>query len=186
MAKKKVTNVTSNTSKAVINQRPINYDGNVKIKVMQGKNVIKSMEIKNSGTMRLFQGIGYFLSGSTINLNDYKPRYISVGSSAVIVATDPSMTSLYNELDISRILVDANNVSLNSYANSVTIPFTAVIPYTTIGSRPISEIGLFSTPKSDSLLARIIIPQNDWITLLAGQSMVIEWDLVIQNSKELS
>ena len=183
MGRKKSTQVTNNQKLKIV-QKPINYDGNVHLKIMQGNNLVKTYDIKNSGTMRLFQGIGYFLSGSTLNLDSYKPRFLSVGSGIVAATTDPTMTTLYNEMNINRILLNTNNISLNAYINAVTIPLSTVIPFSTIGSTAISEIGLFSDATSNTLLARIVIPNNYQIILEPGQSMVVEWDLVIQNSKE--
>lgn len=177
---------TDENSKLKVVQKPINYDGNVHLKVMQGNALLKRYDIKNSGTMRLFQGIGYFLSGSTINLDAYKPKFLSVGTGIVLESTDPTMTSLYNEMNINRILLNTSNISLNAYVNAVTIPLSTVIPFSTIGNTPITEIGLFSTATSNTLLARIVIPSEYQISLESGQSLVIEWDLVIQNSKENS
>ena len=182
MARKKATSQVSEKPKVKIVQKPINYDGNVHLKVMQGDTLVKRYDIKNSGTMRLFQGIGYFLSGSTINLSEYKPKYLGTG--VVLQTTDPTMTSLYNEMNISRILLNTDNISLNAYINAVTIPLSAVIPYSTVTDSTISELGLFSTPTSNTLLARVVVPSSTRITLKQGQSLVIEWDLVIQNSKE--
>ena len=96
---------------------------------------------------------------------------------------------LYNELNIgSRIELVSGNVQVDATNYTITVPFTATIPYDAVLNSPISELGLFSSAvcgDKNSMLARVTIPSmtgdNSGITLTPGTNLLVEWSIVIQN-----
>lgn len=191
MAKNKTINSTS----AHIAQRPVTYEGNVTVKVQRNGRTVKKLKTSNSGTMLLFLGLGRFLAdqfsnkSNTQNMSHYIPRYLGIGYQPIQTATDPLKYSLFGEYDIgSRIILTTGNIKVDSQAKTVTIPFTATVPYSTIGSRTITEIGLFSTEyfNDDTMLARVNIPPQEGsdvvgVQLEPGTNFLVEWNVVIQN-----
>lgn len=182
MSKKK-SNISS-VEKVEIAQNPIGYTGNVVIKILNASGVKRTIEIKNSGTLRLFQGIGYFLLGADImssTIYEYRPSYLGLGNVPVSYPTDPLLTTLYNEYSsIKRLKLEKGNIRIDSKARAIIAPFVALIPYSTVESNNINELGLYSTESGNTLLARIELSEP--ITILNGESVLVEWQLIINNS----
>ena len=191
MAKKAI----SGKPKAKVNQVPITYQGKVSVKLQKAGHTIKTIKTANSGTILLFLGLSRFLSGQFDsaagynNMRNYLPRYLGVGYQATPQPTDPLVYGLYNELNIgSRIELVSGNVQVDATNYTITVPFTATIPYDAVLNSPISELGLFSSAvcgDKNSMLARVTIPSmtgdNSGITLTPGTNLLVEWSIVIQN-----
>lgn len=188
--KKKAQKVNSNNGVATarITQHPTGYKGVVTVKIQKGGYTLKTIKATNSGTVLLFNGIARFLSGHS-DLSGYIPQYLGIGCQDTVTATDPLQTRLVNEYDLGpRITLNKGNIRIDTDAHTVLLPFTANILYSTIGSRRITELGLFSTLayNDDTLLARVnIVDQNEsgtpGITLDVGMNLTVEWNIVLQN-----
>lgn len=202
MAKKKTIkkeNTETLTSVKVVDQ-PITYQGNVKLMLKRGDQVMKTYNFHNSATLRLLEGIADFLAGSFISgvtsgtQSNYIPNYLGIGYEAVQSTTDPIFYALTNELNIgSRVKTTINPTRINIEASTIILPITATIPGTTTGSARISELGLFSSvePFSQTMLARVLIPEHidedtgetiTYITIPLGWNLYIEWDILLQNN----
>lgn len=181
MAKRKIQ------SDVKVSQHPVGYEGNVTIKTLRKGAVVNVEKINNAGTLLLFDGIAKFLSGLfksdfNISMDTYLPKYLGIGDAPNASATNLLMYSLEKELDIGeRIRLNVGNVKVDSTANCVILPVTALITYETLSGKFITELGLFgsSTPLEPTMLARIVL--NDRKSLTPGETWVIEWDIKIQN-----
>lgn len=186
----------SNKAAIKVSQASAGVGGNVTIKVMKGKTALKTIKNHNSGTFRLFSGILQFIRGDFTDISSnqdaygYIPLYISAGTQSPPTNTDPIRTSLNAEINFGsgRIKVSRGSIKIDNSLQMVTLTLTGLIPYSSVKDNRITELGLFATKDygTSSLLARVIIDTvNDkgeyGIKLEAGQSLLIQWDVNIQN-----
>lgn len=150
----------------------ISYSGEVIIKLLKGKKVIKSEKIKNNCTVTLLKSLTMFLE-NIVDTN-LLPKYMGLGteSSGWTINTLHLMKEVPNSrVPIVRHSIEeliGNNKTLIGYK----APFSATFPSNIIAGLDIKELGLFSgSYGNDNLLARIpvSIPKID-----AGLSLVIE------------
>lgn len=202
MAKKKTIKKenTKTLSGVKVIDQPITYQGNVKLTLKNGDQIMKTYNFHNSATLRILEGIADFLAGSFISgvtsatQSSYIPNYLGVGYEASPTATDPIFYALSNELNIgNRVKTNINPTRINTSAKSIILPITATIPGTTTGGARISELGLFSSlePFSQTMLARVLIPEHkdedtgeiiSYITIPLKWNLYVEWDILLQNS----
>lgn len=174
MARKKSSKNNSATQSAVT--------GNVDIKVISGKRVIKNYNIHNCATDNLFYGL---ILALTKNLNSsYLPTFLGVGTGVIDDAesTPPaSKNSLVDEISMNRPLVSLfRSPSIDRELHQAQCTFQGIVPYAAVGDQQITEIGIFGTQAGNSLLARIEF-DNGSIQLESGQSLVVEWTFSITN-----
>lgn len=151
--------------------------GNVKLTVMQGKQHIMSKVVHNTGTYRFFQGLIQACSG--VSVAGYVPKYISAGSALLPPGTNPlEMVGLVQEYLITRPLLES--LFTNPIISDASVKGTCrgFISYSDVPGI-IKELGLFGTANTNSLLARIEITEG--IQLSPGQTLVVEWDIAIEN-----
>ena len=159
----------------------IKYNGNVTLKWVKDNKVIKTKQIKNSPTSLLLRGISSFLLDyPTTNLI---PRYLDVGKNNSTNESTFNMVKLKETILNSRIIL--YRYAPQSIGESYTARFYTSIPSTaTVPGQEIKEIGLFGTASGDSLLARIIITdeeisENGSVTIPDGTVLFVEWDISI-------
>lgn len=172
MAKKKKT-----TSTVTITHAPVNIIGNVNVKKLDKNGKVKeTINVKNTATFNLLQGLCYHLLGNIeLGRNTY-PKYLGLGYiPSTAVATTPIMTSLFNELNISRFNLSSSTINLNMDMFSSSVLFTTLITSDSLVNYRdgFNELGLFSTFDTDSLLARVYWDPNDSIKLDVGESVII-------------
>ncbi|WP_300924696.1 hypothetical protein [uncultured Clostridium sp.] len=185
MAKK--TKIVKTSAK--VSQQPVAYQGKVTLKLQKGGHTIKTYKTSNSGTILLFTGIARFLSGQfnseltgmkSGDISGYIPQYLGLGYESTPTVTDTLQYSLKNEYKINRIRVERQNIKIDSNSKSIKLPLVATVYYSEIGSRRITELGLFSTPANgtNTLLARVNIPAQDGglpgIELAVGMNLLVE------------
>lgn len=192
--KKKTTEVVEKVS-ASIKQHPVTYTGNVTLKLQRGSDTIKTIKLENSGTLLMFLGIARFFTGYFLK-NDqtlYIPKYLGVGYESTPTATDLASYEMPGEYDFgTRFELTVGNVMPDPTLGYVVVPFSATILYSSVQSNPITSLALFSSanPKSQgNMLARVNIPKqvgndNPGIQLDVGMNLIVDWEIVIQNSKE--
>ena len=160
----------------------VGYTGNVLIKVKNKKNkVTDQIRVKNAGLSGLFRGIVIALNG---NLNkDYLPNYIAVGSSN-IATDDLKRNNLENEITRS-LITDRNRIDehfdSDHKLDGWSITFGATIPFSNIANTTIKELGLCGNDNAGSLLARIVLTDDQKIEVKEGTSLTIEWTILVQN-----
>jgi hypothetical protein len=177
---------------------PILYEGQVSLQ-FQNKGVKgKKVTFKNNGCRLLFQGICRFLLkmsmrednvATALNIDRAVPNFLAIGSEERITQTDPIFDDrLKAEMDIgSRFdIVNRRGPITNVSDSSIRAEFTATIPYTSVGSRNITEMGLCSTSTigDPSMLARIITVNDDFpdgITIPPGQNVIVNWQIIFRN-----
>lgn len=181
---------------ATVSQQPVSYKGKVVLKLRKGNNVVRTYSTENSGTLLLFSGLARFLIGQFAgqnflqNQSNYIPNYLGVGYQATTTPTDPTQYKLFNEYDVgTRFQLTKSNPTIEASANTVNITYTATIPYSSVQSRPLTELGLFASDVigDNSMLARVNIPSQDGgatqgVTLEVGMNLLVEWTIVIQNA----
>ena len=155
--------------------------GNVVIKIVKGKKVLKETKVHNMATMELLYGIMISLSGKFDSSR--LPRFLGVGQSAENITIEDK--ALKEEITIIRPSLTPNikgNPTRDTTNGLSTTVYQGVIPYNKVLEATIKEIGIFGTESGDSLLARVVIP--DGITLEIGQSLLVEWSFSIKNIEE--
>lgn len=175
MARKKSSKNNSTTQTAIT--------GNVNIKIISGKRVIKNCTIHNCATDNLFYGL---ILALTKNLNSsYLPTFIGVGTGTIInpESTPPaSKDSLVSEISMNRPLITLfRSPSVDRGIHQAQCTFQGIVPYAAVGDQSITEVGIFGTQTGNSLLARIEFDGGS-IELQSGQSLVVEWTFSITNS----
>lgn len=154
--------------------------GNVTIKIMKGKKVLKETKVHNTATMELLYGMMVSLSGKSDPSR--LPRFLGVGQSAQPITIDEK--ALKEEITITRPSLTPNikgNPTRDITNKLSSTVYQGLIPYNKILQATVKEIGIFGTETGDSLLARITIPEG--ITLEIGQSLLVEWSFSIKNIK---
>lgn len=152
--------------------------GNVVIKIVKGKKVLKETKVHNIATMELLYGMMVSLSGKSDPSR--LPRFLGVGQSAQPITIDEK--ALKEEITITRPSLTPNikgNPTRDITNKLSSTVYQGLIPYNKVLEATIKEIGIFGTESEDSLLARIIIPEG--ITLGIGQSLLVEWSFSIKN-----
>lgn len=152
------------------------YTGNVTLIFKKGKNVVKSVKIKNQGTLRLFQGIALGLVTKNINdISNYYPAYMGIGYTS-LVDFDITSNALVDEFAGKRVPLNSHNIKqvLDDSSDPVgwIAPFSAIFTYSSISNEPFNELGLFATKDTDTLLARIKLPSVE--TLPVGMSLIVQ------------
>lgn len=133
---------------------------NVTIKKCKNGVILNTYKYHNTVTKNLFTGISAFLQNfvtSKDSHSNYIPKYLGIGSGTN--ALKVNSTRLGAEFQINRIALTTNRVIDDNDNNIISIPFEAIIPYSSIPQdKRLNELGLFpvmSTKQSDTLLAGI-------------------------------
>lgn len=172
--KKASSTTTANTTTAI--------EGNVVLKVVKGKSVIKEVKTHNYGTVILFIGIIQALSQADPINNLRLPRYLGVGTSNTVGSeTD---TGLQSEVSMVRPALQLNYKGVQSTNSSASATYQGLVPYNNIGMASINEIGVFGTSSGASLLARVILPET--LKLDPGESLIVEWSFSVSNKSASS
>lgn len=162
----------------------LSYTGNVTLKLQKGKHIVKTVNIKNTATMRMFEGIAYMLiNGFSIDLEPFTPHYLAVAySESTPTATNVTDTDLSVGIENA---VTARLIASNIFQSesSWVAPFSAVISYQALNlfNGKVNELGLFATNNSKTMLARIVLDPEDEIVVQAGMNLIVEWNIYIQN-----
>lgn len=157
----------------------ISYSGEVTIKLLKGKKVIKSEKIKNNCTVTLLKSLTMFLE-NIVDTN-LLPKYMGLGteSSGWTINT----LHLMKEVPNSRVPIVRHSIEELTSGETLIgykAPFSATFPSNIIAGLEIKELGLFSgSYGNDNLLARISVDSIPKID--AGLSLVIEWVISIKN-----
>ena len=151
-------------------------NGNVTLKFMSGNKLITKKVINNRATLHLLQGIALYLIKESNQ--ELLPVFMGIGSSTD-ETTDIKKYSLESEYVGKRVVLTRHNI--RSTENGFIAPYSATFPSSLVGDNPIGELGLFSTLSGDSMLARVNL--NIVEVIPAGLTLIVEWDINIENSK---
>lgn len=193
--KKKVKENNSTKNNLDLKQGIIATEGKVSISLLKGKIPFKKINIKNQGSLRLFQGIvnflaGYYLSNeSLVYQTNYLPRFLSIGTEEDInINWNSTSPDLPGEVNLGSRIKLQPNVALDNDKGLAMINLIGVIPGTSLRSltegEKITYLGLFtkSTPGNSDLLAAIKLEEP--IEVIPGMSLLINWQIVISNKQK--
>jgi hypothetical protein len=168
MAKTKTTKQTNAS---------LGYIGNVEIKLVRGKKVIKTIKTHNDGKLPLFSFlanalIGQFDSGGT-------PRYIMVGNGASDAVAVQIST---NAIPYSGVSIESSNTESDTHASAV---FKFLIPFASVSlGSEINVIRLYSQ-NSTSWGNHIAYFLLDEPIVSDGKSnILITWTMKITNQAQ--
>lgn len=124
----------------------------------------------------MLRGIASFLlEYNTIGLI---PKYLDIGTGSA--ETSSTMTNLAESILNPRVRLYTYAPELDG--NSYIARFYTTIPATSVSSsQKIRELGLFGTVSDDSMLARIVVSDDDSVTVPDGTALFVEWDISISN-----
>ena len=172
-----------------------NYKGIVSVSLKKGDKVINKHTQFNSGTERLFRSLLSYLCGfqnSQDSFRQFIPKYLDAG----YTRTKLDFTSQVSPLSpLTGKLVDEVSVKVGqkSYTLNYAAVFTAIIPFSSIGTNSINRLKLVDTyyyldkenPKSIQELAVLDLTQD--IALPdSSYSFVVEWVMSINDFAEFS
>lgn len=150
---------------------PLIYEGYVTITQKYKKQILNKKIIKNIGTNRLFKGLGLLLTDSNLSdLNTFKPNYIACGKGIVGSGFTEDTTGLYGEIPGTRTKI--LNKKFNENPNSAV--FIATIDGSNLIGLDITNIGLFGTGNSNTLLAGIDTTDKIETITSASITLIIE------------
>lgn len=157
----------------------IKEEGNVKLKIVRGKKILKTVSINNKATRDLFFGIAMVLLKRTYDSTvNYSPRYLGLGkgttSEDIFTNTD-----LEEPLTMSRVPI-RDDSSIKETKSEVSVTFQGIVPYSSVNDQDIYEIGLFGTETGSTLLARVQLPEV--LNLELGTSLIVEWTMYLKNA----
>jgi hypothetical protein len=157
----------------------IKEEGNVKLKVVRGKKILKTVSINNKATRDLFFGIAMVLLKRTYDSTvNYSPRYLGLGKG--ITSKDIfTNTDLEEPLTMSRVPI-RDDSSIKEAKSEVSVTFQGIVPYSSVNDQDIYEIGLFGTETGSTLLARVQLPEV--LNLELGTSLIVEWTMYLKNA----
>jgi hypothetical protein len=182
-----------------IQQAPIGYTGEVTLTMLDEKGMAGDKKIiKNNGVNNLFKLFCQFLNGSLLSGSDTNeivqtiknklPRFLAIGSPESVAPTSIEMNTLQDEteLGLEERFPLVNNGTWFVDANGlVCIQFSCNIPYTSVGSAQIKEMGLFASPEqgTNDMLARITLASGaeQGVQIIQGQSILINWRIYFAN-----
>lgn len=158
----------------------IKEEGNVKLKVVRGKKILKTISINNTATRDLFFGIAMVLLKRTYDSTvTYSPRYLGLGKGSTTEDTF-TRTDLEEPLTMSRVPI-RDDSSIKETQSEVSVTFQAIVPYSSVNDQDIYEIGLFGTETGSTLLARVQL--TEVLNLELGTSLIVEWTMHLKNAK---
>lgn len=177
------------------------------LKRVEGKNTVTKLALM--GIIRLFNG--QFVGDSIIDSNNYVPRYLALGtngryqegniiptisnnSSSVGVQVNANDSSLYQEIDESRIkLTQTNVVENNLNTNYVKLRIKCFIPAEKYNGTYnestgeysgtiIEEAGLFTRETGNNCWARYVMPTGTLIHKNSNSVIDITWEITVMSS----
>lgn len=159
----------------------IKEEGNVKLKVVRGKKILKTVSINNKATKDLFFGIAMVLLKRTYDSTvNYSPRYLGLGKGTLPEGEDVfTHTDLEEPLTMSRVPI-RDDSSIKEITSGVSVTFQGIVPYSSVNDQDIYEIGLFGTETGGTLLARVQLPGV--LKLELGTSLIVEWTIYLKNA----
>ena len=164
----------------------LKYHGIVKISVLKGNKLIKTIKTHNAGTTWLFQILSSMLCGNDERLN--VPRYFDLGN--LTQATEYSSqifeSSIANRVSLSSKVIKNFKVSEGStiFTGSYGASFTALIPSLQIISSTAKQLRLYSTKNGgdEVLLAQVDLPETIQLEETSGYNYMIEWVMLFENA----
>lgn len=164
-------------------KQSISYSGNVTLKLAKDKKILKTLKVKNMGTLSLLRGIGLYLLQS--QKTSLLPSFMGIGSSDA--KGSYSDDSLKSEIIGRRVILIKHNLEelkdeKNKEHIGYIVKYSASFPSELVGENTIKELGLFSDQNTNSLLARIILGSE--VQIPVGLSLIVEWNINIQNKPE--
>lgn len=154
--------------------------GNVKIKVMRGKKILKEVSTHNKATQDLYFGIALILlKRVNESIDEYTPRYLGLGKGETTEDTF-TYTDLIDPIAMNRVPI-RDDSAIRRNENSVSVTLQGIVPYSSVNDQKIREIGLYGTLEGNTLLARVQL--SEVLTLELGTSLVVEWTMYLKNAK---
>lgn len=166
----------------------MNYAGIVKISVMKGSKVVRTITEHNSGTIWLFKLLSSVLCGNNESAN--MPKYLDIGN------IDPSANSgeifhsnLGNRIPLTGKVI--NNFQITSsdtlFTGKYGAVFTAMIPSIQILQNiEVDTLRLYSTSSGgdEVLIAEVRLPPENRLTLeqQQGYNYMIDWVMTFENA----
>jgi hypothetical protein len=154
----------------------IGYVGNVEIKLVRGKKVIKTIKTHNAGKLPLFNFLANTLIGNFDNGGT--PRYIILGiGSSDAVATQVSTNA-----------IPYSNISLKAGSNDVSAIFKFLIPFSSVSlGAQVNIIRLYSQNSfswEDHIAYFKLPPEVPNIVSDGKSNILITWTMKITNQAE--
>ena len=178
MAKKKTATVDgANNVPSTPPTNTLGYTGNVTLKLKKGQKIIKTYNINNNGTLRLFRGIAYYLTSNKLSsTQEYLPNFMAAGKADNL--NPPSVNDIRLQCQDTAQFVRAKAQNIEILETSCVAPFSGV--FSGAADMEVNEIGLFSAMETNSLLARIVLKEA--IKIEIGMNLIVEWRIAIQNT----
>lgn len=155
----------------------LGYTGNVEIKLMRGKRVIKTIKTKNSGKLPLFS----FLANALIGRLEVSgsPRYIMVGEGSSDAVAQPVST---NAIPYSSVSIETDESELDTHASAI---FKFLVPFSSVSTgEEINIIRLYSQNSTlwENNIAYFVLSEP--IVSDGKSNILITWTMKITNQAE--
>ena len=166
-------------------QSSLAYKGQVTIKTMHGKKVVKTTTIKNAGCLPLFSFLVDCLSG-TFN-KDNAPAYLSLFYVATTpVTSDPLTPGTATAVSLLPIAVSDIQTSTDATNLSASVSYTFLVPGSLISEDNTANVlGLYSTRNRNNKnkpMAWIELESGlESSSVASGVNYVVIWTLTVMN-----
>lgn len=158
----------------------LKYQGIVKISILKGNKLIKTIKTHNAGTTWLFQVLSSMLCGNDERKN--VPRYLDIGT----LTSNKFNSSIANRVNLTSKIITNFQIKNNSnlYNGSYGAFFTALIPSLQITENTANCLRLYSTKNGgdEVLLAQVDIDELRDFNTSYGYNYIIEWVMLFENA----
>lgn len=160
----------------------ITYEGSVKIQLLKGKKVVKTLTKHNAGTLQLFSFISKCLAGYLDGMDNYYPRYVRLYN------TDTSQVPISFSGETTTSAVPVVGISLDTTDSSepeALVKYEFIIPVSSIKSGTTSNvIAIYNTinrAAREKPSAYVILTGNQIIDPSDGYNVRVVWTMRISN-----
>ena len=163
----------------------ISYAGEITVKILHGKKVVKSKKLHNNGTNLLFNYIARCLSGTYEEA--YAPRYLRT------FYTTSEITDLYsfvNNIDTTNVVSDCIPYGTVVISDDA-VEFQFLIPSNVLNSNTINVLGMYSKDtlplndtNVDNPMAYVVLGSGDEIDIQTGENALVLWKMTLANKVE--
>ena len=154
--------------------------GDVKIEYLHGDKVYKTIKVKNTGRLPLFNYIARCLAGY-YDINSC-PKYLRMYH--VVDATNIDPSTMFNDETTSS-AIPVVNVSLSSSSTESRVQFEFLVPFSTLSSQKSSNVlAIYNTQnraRKDEPSAYLILSSEDEIEESGDSNIKVVWTMIISN-----
>lgn len=146
------------------------YRGAVTVKLLKGKKVYKTIEVKNNGSSEFFRILCNAVIGNSVN--NLMPNCVEIRGHLAGSETEIALTS---------IRVHYSTVSINESQQQYSAEFVFVIPGSMLINGTATKLDLYNSTSQSQYLAEVVLGSGETFPTDSNSNLMITWNLSFQN-----